>query len=287
MDAKAKMKRIRDDPNEYLGGDISNQIGFIETDDGGEKRPATKAERNEKRRKANKEWKVADRLVDSGKDPNPRHTLYYKQQLPCLQVEWNDFQESLCSPLPVTFRFGGGCPKIVESSIKKRVTEEFRTMRGRYVELNGTVLTNDIVKPISWCKSWQIAADSATLARSEALSPLYDLLCREVTLGNIVRQELASMIPVLLLDVHHNHTVLDVCAAPGSKTEQILATMQHHGEKEGLGTICSGMVVANDADPKRILTLKKRCAYLNLMQLLLTSNVTSDLLDLSNFLKTF
>ena len=258
-DAKRKPKRIRDDPDEYLGGDISSDIIFVGNENGDDKRPATKAERNEMRRKANKEWKISDRLVDSGKDPNPRHTIYYKQQLPCLQSEWNEFQESLCSPLPVTFRFGGGCPGIVASSIKKRVSEEFRTMRGRYVELNGVVLTDNIVKPISWCESWQIAADSATLARSEALSPLYDLLCREVSLGNVVRQELASMIPVLLLDVHHNHTVLDVCAAPGSKTEQILATMQHHGEKAGLGTVCSGMVVANDADPKRILTLKKRC----------------------------
>jgi hypothetical protein len=89
-------------------------------------------------------------------------------------------------------------------------------MRGRYVEINGKIHSDNIVKPISWCKSWQIAADSATFARSEALSPLYEVLCREVTLGNIVRQELASMIPVLLLDVHHNHTVLDVCAAPVS-----------------------------------------------------------------------
>lgn len=210
------------------------------------------------RRKANKEWKVSDRLVDSGIDANPRHTLYYKQQLPCLLEEWNDFQASLCTPLPVTFRFGGSCPSIVEGSIKKRVADEFKTMRGRYVELNGKVLSDDIVKMISWCKSWQISADSGTLARSEALAPLYDLLSREVTLGNVVRQELASMIPVLLLDVHHNHTVLDVCAAPGSKTEQILAAMQQHGVAAGLGSVCSGMVVANDADPKRILTLKKR-----------------------------
>ena len=259
MEVRPKTKRIRDDPNEYLGGDITGDISFVQTEDGDEKRPATKAEKNEKRRKANKEWKVSDRLVDSGKDPNPRHTLYYKQQLPCLKTEWNEFQESLCSPLPVTFRFGGSCPKLVERSIQKRVSSEFRTMRGRYVELNGAVLTDGIVKPISWCKSWQIAADSGTLARSEALSPLYDLLCREVSLGNVVRQELASMIPVLLLDVHHDHTVLDVCAAPGSKTEQILATMQQHGKNNGLSSVCSGMVVANDADPKRILTLKKRC----------------------------
>lgn len=219
---KVTMKRPRNDPNEYLGGDLNSSISFVESEDGDERRPATKKERNEQRRKANKEWKVSDRLVDSGKDPNPRHTLYYKQQLPCLQTEWNDFQTSLCTPLPVTFRFGGSCPRIVEASIHKRVSDEFRTMRGRYVEINGKIHSDNIVKPILWCKSWQIAADSATFARSEALSPLYEVLCREVTLGNIVRQELASMIPVLLLDVHHNHTVLDVCAAPVSSLYSLI-----------------------------------------------------------------
>lgn len=34
----------RDDKDSYLGGDISNDISFVETEDGS--RPATKAERN-------------------------------------------------------------------------------------------------------------------------------------------------------------------------------------------------------------------------------------------------
>lgn len=43
--------------------------------------------------------------------------------------------------------------------------------------------------------------------------------------GNISRQELVSMIPPLLLDVKSDHLVLDMCAAPGSKTAQIIEAL--------------------------------------------------------------
>ena len=37
------------------------------------------------------------------------------------------------------------------------------------------------------------------------------------------------MIPPLLLDVQAHHRVLDVCAAPGSKTVQIIEKMHENG----------------------------------------------------------
>lgn len=40
--------------------------------------------------------------------------------------------------------------------------------------------------------------------------------------GLITRQEIVSMLPPLLLDVKAHHSVFDMCAAPGSKTAQIL-----------------------------------------------------------------
>lgn len=36
--------------------------------------------------------------------------------------------------------------------------------------------------------------------------------------GLLSRQEIVSMLPPLLADVQHNHSVFDMCAAPGSKT---------------------------------------------------------------------
>ena len=180
------MKRERHDKHSYLGGDI-----------GGEGKALTKAERNNLRKAANKIWKLQDRKLGSGKDPNPRHTLYYKQQLPELATDenWAAFQESFCTPLPVTFRFGGTCPTIIQHVLTSRLlSDEFRTMRGHFVEVYGKAVKDHIVKPIAWCNAWQVIADSGTLAKNEGLKSLSDMLAREVALGHIVRQELASMV---------------------------------------------------------------------------------------------
>ena len=84
---------------------------------------------------------------------------------------------------------------------------------------------------------------------------------------------------MLLLSVHHTHTVLDVCAAPGSKTEQILAEMQRSKDMEAgvIGSVYTGMVVANDADPKRILTLRRRYARCGRPNLLIHCSRAEDL----------
>ena len=49
-------------------------------------------------------------------------------------------------------------------------------------------------------------------------------------MGNISRQEAVSMIPPLVLDVKPGMTVLDLCAAPGSKSAQLIE-MVHGGEE--------------------------------------------------------
>ena len=81
------------------------------------------------------------------------------------------------------------------------------------------------------------------------------------------------MIPALLLGVESHHCVLDMCAAPGSKTEQLLRIMQ--GSR--LDTGCSGMVVANDADPVRIKTLKRRYSRCLAPHLLITCSTAEEL----------
>ncbi|CAM9296752.1 unnamed protein product, partial [Ectocarpus fasciculatus] len=216
------------------------------------------------RKVANKKWKLVDRKVGSGVDPCPRHTLYYREQLADLadDEEWERFQTSLTQPLPVTFRFGGYCPHSVRASLRKQFENEFRTMTGRFVEVGGVILHDDIVKKIGWPGDdvYQIAADSLTLSKNEGLQPLSSVLRREVHLGHVVRQELASMIPALLLGIEGHHNVLDLCAAPGSKTEQLLTLMRENAETPP-GSKCpqaTGMVVANDPDPERIRTLKGR-----------------------------
>jgi 16S rRNA C967 or C1407 C5-methylase (RsmB/RsmF family) len=71
-------------------------------------------------------------------------------------------------------------------------------------------------------------------------------LVHETEAGNISRQEAVSMIPPLLMDVQPHHYVLDMCAAPGSKSAQLLEAL--HATP---GVEPTGFLVANDSDAKR------------------------------------
>jgi len=58
----------------------------------------------------------------------------------------------------------------------------------------------------------------------------------EHLLGYYYMQELASMLPVIALKPERNETILDLCAAPGSKTTQLSSELQ------GTGTIIANEV---------------------------------------------
>ena len=55
----------------------------------------------------------------------------------------------------------------------------------------------------------------------ESEKKLKELLKRENEIG-IIRQELVAMIPINLIDINDTDIILDLCAAPGNKSSQIL-----------------------------------------------------------------
>lgn len=59
------------------------------------------------------------------------------------------------------------------------------------------------------------------------------------------------MIPPLFMDVQPHHHVLDLCAAPGSKTAQLLEALHAGSSTVDDGSKPRGLVLANDADLKR------------------------------------
>ena len=93
------------------------------------------------------------------------------------------------------------------------------------------------LEPVPWCnEGFFIDRED----RSQALGKdLFHLL------GHIYMQEAASMLPVSLLDPQPGEVILDMSAAPGSKTTQIAARMEGRG-----------VVIANDVQEKRLWTLK-------------------------------
>ncbi len=74
-------------------------------------------------------------------------------------------------------------------------------------------------------------------------------------LGYIYLQEIASMIPPLVLNPSENDIVLDVAAAPGSKTTQMAQIMNNRGA-----------IIANEKYLKRMFSLRanlQRCGVVN------------------------
>ena len=51
-----------------------------------------------------------------------------------------------------------------------------------------------------------------------ALKPIHKMIDLANDAGLITRQEIVSMMPPILCDIQSHHSVLDICAAPGSKT---------------------------------------------------------------------
>ncbi|XP_003390635.2 PREDICTED: tRNA (cytosine(34)-C(5))-methyltransferase-like, partial [Amphimedon queenslandica] len=95
-------------------------------------------------------------------------------------------------------------------------------------------------------------------------------LMEHLSQGNISRQEAVSMIPPLLLGVEPRHFVLDMCAAPGSKTSQLIESLHYQDTLES--SIPSGIVIANDADNSRCYTLVHQAKRLNSPCLIITNN---------------
>ncbi|KAL6888274.1 hypothetical protein ACP4OV_009300 [Aristida adscensionis] len=155
---------------------------------------------------------------------NPAFEEYYKEQQTIPEEEWDTFMSMLRKPLPATFR------------INARVSDEH---------------ADEAIRPLPWYPgnlAWHLNFSRMELRRNQALESFHEFLKRENEVGNITRQEAVSMVPPLFLNVQPDHHILDMCAAPGSKTFQLLE-MIHQSTKPGL--LPNALVVANDVDVQR------------------------------------
>ncbi len=103
------------------------------------------------------------------------------------------------------------------------------------------------IEPVPWCpEGFFIDREDRETALGKDLLHM---------MGGTYMQEAASMLPVALLDPQPGETILDMSAAPGSKTTQIAARMQRRG-----------VLIANDMQEKRLWTLNtnlQRCGVMN------------------------
>ncbi|TKY60254.1 tRNA (cytosine(34)-C(5))-methyltransferase [Spatholobus suberectus] len=197
----------------------------------------------------------------SKSDPNPSSTennptwtpfatqnaafdFYYKEQGIVDPQQWDQFVAVLRTPLPATFRINSSSQ--FSDDIRSQLENDFvHSLRDEVVEGGET----EAIRPLLWYPgnfAWHSNFSRMQLRKNQTLERFHEFLKLENEIGNITRQEAVSMVPPLFLDVHSDHFVLDMCAAPGSKTFQLLEII--HQSTKG-GSLPDGM--ANDLDVQR------------------------------------
>lgn len=149
--------------------------------------------------------------------------------------------------------------KAIKKIVENDIFNEYTT---GYAEIKG-VGVDEVEKPkcLTWYPdhlAWQFDITRKDIRRSEHLFKLHNFLISETNAGAISRQEAVSMIPPIVLDVKSTDKVLDMCAAPGSKTAQLIEAL-HSGKEK----IPSGFVVANDLDNNRCYMLVHQAKRMN------------------------
>ncbi|KAJ7639456.1 S-adenosyl-L-methionine-dependent methyltransferase [Roridomyces roridus] len=199
---------------------------------------------------------------------NERFATYYKTQKIVPEDEWETLLESLRTPLPTTFRVAGS--RLTAQSLNA-------TLRDTHVpNLSNVVFEDQPVSPpvqIPWYPdglAWQFNVPKKVLRKSPEFKEFHSFLVFETEVGNVSRQEAVSMLPPLFLDVEPHHRVMDMCAAPGSKTAQLLEALHAHDTLTST-SIPSGLLIANDSDHKRTHLLIHQSARLPSPALMVTN----------------
>ncbi|MCX8008772.1 MAG: RsmB/NOP family class I SAM-dependent RNA methyltransferase [Patescibacteria group bacterium] len=122
-------------------------------------------------------------------------------------------------------------------SCRRHTTLRVNTLKITREEFENLAKNHHVVLThVSWYQDAYILISPSLQEFSK--TPLY-------TNGFCYVQSLSSMLPSLILSPEKGDRVLDLCAAPGSKTSHIAALMQNTGE-----------IIANDASHTRIYRLK-------------------------------
>ncbi|XP_047119299.1 tRNA (cytosine(34)-C(5))-methyltransferase [Schistocerca piceifrons] len=202
---------------------------------------------------------------------------YYKMQKICPEEEWDAFMATIKQNLPTAFRITGS--KVEARALLRFVQSNFFNnflnpgkLEGDSEEKQDAENVEQRIKPIClpWYPdglAWQLQLTRKDIRRSEIYFRLHNFLIAETECGNISRQEVVSMIPPLLLDVQSHHKILDMCAAPGSKTAQLIELL--HSDSSDLP---DGFVIANDVDNNRCYMLVHQAKRLNSPCIIVTNH---------------
>ncbi|KAI1775177.1 S-adenosyl-L-methionine-dependent methyltransferase [Hypoxylon cercidicola] len=230
---------------------------------------------------------------------NANLETFYNSALPFdTDEEKLEFWLALKRELPNSFRFCGS---------KGHALAVKRLLETRYVPDIVNIERYDgepvqAPQPVPWYPdqlAYSMNTPKHVIRKFPPFAAFQKFLVSETSVGNISRQEVVSMIPPLLMDVEPGMSVLDLCAAPGSKAAQLLE-MVHAGEEarirkfmQSLGEAkpqavveedvdlsvdagddgrTTGLLIANDADYKRSHMLVHQLKRLSSPNLLVTNH---------------
>ncbi|CEP63084.1 tRNA (cytosine-C5-)-methyltransferase LALA0_S07e02036g [Lachancea lanzarotensis] len=195
---------------------------------------------------------------------NEKWEKYYKELGVIPEDQWDEFKKTCQAQLPLTFRITGS---------RKHAHEVLSLFEEQHLpNLTNCEFEGEVIKAptrLPWYPenlAWQLDVSKQVIRKNEQFSKVQRFLVVENAVGNISRQEAVSMIPPIVLDVQPEHAVLDMCAAPGSKTAQLIEAL-HANEDEP-----SGFVVANDADHRRSHMLVHQLKRLNSANLVVVNH---------------
>ena len=190
------------------------------------------------------------------------------------------FRESLVKTLPACFRLYTDNPFIdnlrnelvgfiekYHSLQQQKQSEDAITSEGGCNNEQSEKLP---LEQMAWYPNgsgYKLSLDRRSIRKRPELADLHQWMVQHTENGNITRQEAVSMVPPIALDVQPHHKCLDLCAAPGSKTSQLLETINRSLDQSE-----KGLVVANDADTDRAYMLVHQCRRINSPLLVVTTH---------------
>jgi 16S rRNA C967 or C1407 C5-methylase (RsmB/RsmF family) len=198
-------------------------------------------------------------ITSAQEKQNALFETFYRELVPA--DEFPAFMDTLRSDLPIVFR------TIPSSVFASFVTADIEAQfpAGQKVQVGEEWV--DPPRQLNWCPSvWQFRASRKETRQQPKLAEFKKWLVGSADSGQVVRQEAVSMIPPLLLEARDGHVVLDTCAAPGSKTTQLLEAIHSNG------AISTGLVIANELDENRARMLTHRLKAITSPNLIISNH---------------